>query len=70
MFIVFETTNSRIHGSMHFVETTKISANQYKYFHGIYKTQMLHLVRTTLTPDSQHRLRLDMSAGGEPKVHE
>jgi hypothetical protein len=55
---------------MHFVETTKIGDNEYKYFHGIYKTQMLHLVRTTLTPDSQHRLRLDMSAGGEPKVHE
>jgi hypothetical protein len=25
---VFETMNSRTHGSMHFVETTKIGANE------------------------------------------
>ena len=55
---------------MHFVETTKIGDNEYKYFHSIYKTQMLHLLRTTLTQDSQNRLRLDMPVGGEPKVHE
>ena len=27
-----ETTNLRIHESMHFVETTKIGANEQKYF--------------------------------------
>jgi hypothetical protein len=26
--VVFETTNLRTHGSMHFVETTKIGANE------------------------------------------
>jgi hypothetical protein len=50
---------------MHFVETTKIGDNEYKHFHSIYKTQMLHLVRTTLTQDSQNRLRLDMPSVAE-----
>ena len=31
--VVFETTNSRTQGSMHFAETTKIGSNKEKYIH-------------------------------------
>jgi len=40
---MFETTNSRTQGSMHFVETTKVGTNErIKYFHSNDVSQEFH----------------------------
>jgi len=40
---MFETMNSRTHGSMHFVEIMKIGTNEWKYFHSMLKLQNSYL---------------------------